>query len=162
VLRSLISPEQSAFVPGRPISDNILTNQEVAHSFDQRNFNGRFVLAKLDIERAYDGMRWEVINRVLGCFSFEAKFKKWINGCMRNPVSAMLVNGEPSNWFLSTMGLRQGCPLLSPYQFMLGSEMLSRLVSRHERAGLIKGFRPTMKAHSTSIMSQSNKDYEKK
>ena len=62
MLRSLVSPEQSAFVPGRSISDNILTAQEVAHSFDQRNFNGRFVLTKLDIERAYDGMRWEVIN----------------------------------------------------------------------------------------------------
>lgn len=55
VLPDIISPFQSAFVPGRHIHDNIITAFEIVHSIRARHSvdDPRLVL-KLDISKAYD------------------------------------------------------------------------------------------------------------
>jgi hypothetical protein len=49
VLPSLISPAQSAFIPGRWIAENQLIVQEILHSFKTRRVQGGFVAMKLDL-----------------------------------------------------------------------------------------------------------------
>lgn len=55
IIADIISPLQSAFVPGRLISDNTLVATEVAHFLhsSRRGGDGSFSL-KLDISKAYD------------------------------------------------------------------------------------------------------------
>lgn len=55
VLREFISPNQSAFIPRRLITDNIIIAFEVLHSMDTR-MKGKdgFVALKLDMSKAYD------------------------------------------------------------------------------------------------------------
>lgn len=56
VIKKLISPFQTAFVPGRSIQENVIVGQEVLHSMkSKRKRKGLFAL-KLDMERAYDRM----------------------------------------------------------------------------------------------------------
>lgn len=59
ILPLIISPLQSAFVPGRMISDNTLVTSEVAHFMHnlRRKTEGFFAL-KLDISKAYDRLEW--------------------------------------------------------------------------------------------------------
>lgn len=66
ILPQIISPLQSAFVPGRLISDNTLVATEVAHFMHKlrRQSEGFFSL-KLDISKAYDGLEWPVLEAVL-------------------------------------------------------------------------------------------------
>ncbi|GJT08973.1 hypothetical protein Tco_0843435 [Tanacetum coccineum] len=52
-LKSLISPNQSAFVPGRSISDNILFTQELMHNYHLDRGSPRRAF-KVDIQKAYD------------------------------------------------------------------------------------------------------------
>ena len=54
VLPSLISPAQSAFIPGLWIAENQLIVQEILHSFKIRKVQGGFVTMKLDLQKAYD------------------------------------------------------------------------------------------------------------
>ncbi|GJY33801.1 hypothetical protein Tco_0418270 [Tanacetum coccineum] len=59
-LKGLISPNQSAFVLRRPISDNILLTQELMHNYHLDR--GTPICAfKVDIQKAYDTVDWEFL-----------------------------------------------------------------------------------------------------
>ncbi|GJW00222.1 ribonuclease H-like domain-containing protein, partial [Tanacetum coccineum] len=58
-LKGLISPNQSAFVPGRSISDNILLTQELMYSYHLNHGSPRCAF-KVDIQKAYDML--ELVN----------------------------------------------------------------------------------------------------
>ncbi|XP_073054082.1 uncharacterized protein [Primulina eburnea] len=53
VVERLVTPNQSGFVPGRMISDNILLAQELTHSLTLPTRGGNVIL-KLDMAKAYD------------------------------------------------------------------------------------------------------------
>lgn len=55
ILLDIISPQQSAFVLGRLIIDNILISYEVLHSLSTKlKDKERFMTLKLDISKTYD------------------------------------------------------------------------------------------------------------
>ena len=101
---SLISPEQSAFVYGRRISDNILIVQEILHSLEQALKRKALMLAKVDMERAYDRLNWDYLLSVLQLMNFPPTFIAWIAACITKPKFAVLVNGAPFEWFHYSVG----------------------------------------------------------
>ncbi|XP_062021202.1 uncharacterized protein LOC133737713 [Rosa rugosa] len=66
LLQNFISPYQSAFVPGRLISDNSLVAYEIAH-FLKRRRDGKvgFGALKLDMSKAYDRVEWPFLEAIL-------------------------------------------------------------------------------------------------
>jgi hypothetical protein len=61
-------------------------------------------------------------------------------GCITSTTYAILINGEPTNFFNSGRGLRQGCPL-SPLLFILVMEGLSLALKRSQDEGLLTGIK---------------------
>ncbi|KAJ0986468.1 hypothetical protein J5N97_004824 [Dioscorea zingiberensis] len=57
ILPSLVGKEQSAFVGGRSIFDNILLTQELTHSLEFDTQTNPMMLIKMDMEKAYDLIR---------------------------------------------------------------------------------------------------------
>lgn len=60
----LISPNQSVFIAGRRIMDNILLAQEVIKDYGRNGGNPRCTI-KLDIKKAFDSVNWQFILNVL-------------------------------------------------------------------------------------------------
>lgn len=65
VLPSIISPAQSSFVPGRQITDNIVIVQEVVHTMKTHRNGKGLMMLKLDLEKAYDKVRWDFLQDTL-------------------------------------------------------------------------------------------------
>lgn len=56
----MISENQSGFLKGRIITENILLTQEIVQGIKIKNLGGNVVL-KLDMTKAYDRMSWSFI-----------------------------------------------------------------------------------------------------
>ena len=71
LLQQFISPSQSAFIPGRLISDNSLIAFEIAHFLKRRREgNQGFGALKLDMSKAYDRVEWDFIEGAMLKLSF--------------------------------------------------------------------------------------------
>ena len=65
LLDKLVSPFQSAFIPSRSIHDNILLSHEIFHKFKKCKGKTAWLAMKLDIEKAYDTLKWDIIDKCL-------------------------------------------------------------------------------------------------
>ncbi|PKA50046.1 integrator complex subunit 11 [Apostasia shenzhenica] len=98
-LPKIISPNQTGFVPGRGIVDNILLAQEVFHTI---NFDGkgRNIALKLDMEKAYDRVEWNFIIKMLNKFGFSNNFCNLINNLISNVWFSILINGRSTGFLI--------------------------------------------------------------
>ena len=138
VMSLVISQSQNAFVEGRQILDVVLIANEAVDSTLRGKEKG--ILCKLDIEKAYDHIRWDFLLKMLERMGFGSKWIRWINWCISTATFSVLINGSPSGFFRSFRGLRQGDPL-SPYLFVIGMEALSCLLKRAVEGNFISGCR---------------------
>uniref|UniRef100_A0A2N9HS98 Reverse transcriptase domain-containing protein n=1 Tax=Fagus sylvatica TaxID=28930 RepID=A0A2N9HS98_FAGSY len=139
ILPRIVSPWQGAFVPGRLIQDNTIIAQEVVSSMKKSTAKDGFMAIKLDMEKAYDMMEWSFLLHILKLLGFCDKWIELIRECISSPSFSVLINGSPHGMISPSRGLRQGDPL-SPFLFILGTEVLSRILITAEENHLFKGF----------------------
>ncbi|KAL5544312.1 hypothetical protein UlMin_008096 [Ulmus minor] len=89
---------------------------------------------KIDLEKAYDRVSWEFVEKVLMAFGFSPIWVKWVITCITSGTMQLMLNGSCFQDFTPKIGLRQG-DLLSPYLFILCTEVLSQLIMRKVESG---------------------------
>ncbi|GJZ43372.1 hypothetical protein Tco_0590627 [Tanacetum coccineum] len=131
-LKDFVSPNQSAFVPGRSIADNVLLTQELMHNYHLDRGLPRCAF-KVDIQKAYDTVDWDFLRKVLIGFGFHSRMIGWIMECVTTTSFSISINGSLHGLFKGKRGLRQGDPL-SPYLFTLIMEILTLMLQRGVRS----------------------------
>ena len=83
-------------------------------------------------------INWYFLRLVLLQIGLSLEATNWIMGCISSPNFEVLVNGEPTNFFKRSIGLRQVCHF-SPILFLVIVEGLSKLIIKEKEDGVLEG-----------------------
>ncbi|KAJ4767870.1 RNA-directed DNA polymerase (reverse transcriptase)-related family protein [Rhynchospora pubera] len=147
-LKGVISHEQNAFMKGRNIVENIIVVRETLQSFKQKNFKQPAFMLKVDVSKAFDKIEWDFLAKAMIYLNVPLNMVNLMLSCYRRAQVSLTINGKRDGFIIPTRGLRQGCPM-SPYVFIMAMEMLSRLMSKTQREGNLKGIKL---AHSSPVI----------
>ncbi|KAL3844844.1 hypothetical protein ACJIZ3_002247 [Penstemon smallii] len=138
LLQKFISPNQTAFVEGRNINENSLISQEIMHYLHKRKGKKGYLAIKVDLSKAYDRVEWELLKVILHNLGVCHRFINLIAQCISTCSFSFLINGSPFGFLKPSRGIRQGDPI-SPYLFIIYTELLSRLLLKEEASNNFRG-----------------------
>ncbi|CAM8960205.1 unnamed protein product [Rhodiola kirilowii] len=139
MLPAIISESQSAFMPGRLISDNILAAHELFHFIKTRNKQkGGFFVLKLDMNTTYDRVEWDFLEAMLLKLGFPEVWVKCVMTRICSVRYAVRVNDTISKDVWPERGIHQGDPL-TPYLFLICIEWLTTKLSELQNMNKIQG-----------------------
>lgn len=94
----------------------------------------------MDMSKSYDRIEWGFLRAVLCLLGFHKTWIEWVMECVKTVTYSFLINGSLKGKVSPSRGLRQGDPL-SPYLFILCTEVLSGLCKMGEEDGSLPGVR---------------------
>jgi hypothetical protein len=133
LLPGLIHHNQSGYIPGRNISENIRSILDIMEYTKVKKLPG--LLLFIDFEKAFDSLEWDFLEKCLEKFNFGPDFRRWVHIFYNDVQSCVINNGLSSHYFHIKRGVRQGDPP-SPYLFVTAVEILAIAIRNQEN---IKG-----------------------
>jgi hypothetical protein len=121
-MQSSIGSEQTAFLPGREIGDNIMFTQLLAAALDATDLPAGLV--SLDIEQAYDSVDREALYAIMRAKGADDGMVQWVRLLLRDTRAMAKVSGHISRPRTWKAGVRQGCPL-SPLLYLFVADALA-------------------------------------
>ncbi|XP_074271511.1 uncharacterized protein LOC141595442 [Silene latifolia] len=119
-LADIISENQSAFIKGRDIVDNIFICQDLVRLYNRKACSLRTIM-KVDLRKAYDSLDWSFIEDMFRALGFPDKLVNRIMVCVTTPTFTLALNGSQFGYFEGKRGIRQGDPM-SPLLFTIRIE----------------------------------------
>lgn len=111
-LNAIISKNQSAFVPGWAITNNVLITHEVLHFLKKSGEKKHCSMAvKTNMNKAYDRVEWEFLRLVFERLRFDDKWTNLIFQYISTVTYSYLINGSAHGLVKPHRGIRQGDPL---------------------------------------------------
>lgn len=135
VILQLVHQNQYGFIKGRTIQDCLAWAFHFLHICHKSK--KEIVILKLDFEKAFDKLEYEVILQVLKHKGFPAKWIDWIHNILSTVTSLVLLNGILGKSFRCRRGVRQGDPL-PPLLFVLAADLLQSVINKAWQAGVLK------------------------
>jgi retron-type reverse transcriptase len=113
------------------------------------------VLFKIDLEKAYEKVNWDFLQKTLRMKGFDPKWCEWIKKYIEKGSVGIRVNDDIGHYFQTEKGLRQG-DLLSPILFNIVADMLAILIARAKEDGQVAGLIPHLVDVGVSILQYAN------
>ncbi|GAA0171456.1 hypothetical protein LIER_25481 [Lithospermum erythrorhizon] len=141
VMPTIISDTQSAFMPHRLTTDNILLTYEVHHDIKHKKSGKEYFMSiKLDMLKAYDRIGWNFLCIMLIRVGYSSHWVTLIMNYMESVTYSLLIFGDQVIYITPGRGLRQG-DLLSSYLFIICTKGLISLLKEACSTGELKGIK---------------------
>lgn len=135
LIHSMVDPDQTGFLPGRRISENIVYAADLLRACHLRK--APTVIFKIDFRKAFDSVNWLSLLMILSARGFDNRWCGWIHSILSTGHTSVLLNNVPGDWILCRNGLRQG-DALSPYLFIIVADVLQRMTQAASAAGRLQ------------------------
>lgn len=150
-LDDLIGEEQSGFMPGRNICNNI---RLILDMIDYNDYisDDSFVLF-VDFYKAFDTISHQFMFKAIQVFGFGDRFLRAVNTLYKDCNSSVGLAHGTTPRFDIHRGIRQGCPL-SPFLFLLVTEIMSLHIKKSSFKGITavdREFKLSQLADDTAI-----------
>ena len=107
LLQDIISPSQSAFIPGRMITDNAIIAFECLHAIqNSSSAQTNFCAHKLDLSKAYGRVDCAFVEKAFLKLGFHSIRVRWIMSCVSSVCFSICFNGVLTDSFAPTRDLR--------------------------------------------------------
>ncbi|GKB72880.1 reverse transcriptase [Tanacetum coccineum] len=94
-MHCIISPQQSAFIPGRLIQDCMIVANEAFHCIRNKKKGEQKVMAlNLDLNKAIDRVEWDLLMETCRKLGFEDKWCSWVLVCISSYEMDFMINGD--------------------------------------------------------------------
>lgn len=133
VIGSVVGPTQAYSIPGRDISDVLLSLKYV---LSQMHSTGG-IHVSVDFSKAFDRVEHGFLFSVLGKLGFGSGFIDWLRLLYMSAVSKVKVNGSLTDCFPLKRSVRQGCPL-SAFLYSLVAEPLAAMLYRETQVSGVR------------------------
>jgi hypothetical protein len=97
IAKKIVSPSQTAFIPGRNIMEGVVVPHEMIHEIYRKKMN--WVILKIDFEKIYDKVNWDFLQQWLRMKGFSNKWCHWINQFMCKGSVRIKVNENVGRYF---------------------------------------------------------------
>ena len=157
-LETAIGPQQSAFLPGRLIDDNIRTIQGLI-ARERLRGEGLGILF-LDQEKAYDRVSHKFMWRALRRLGIPRKFITWIKLLYKDARIRPFINGFMGPEIRVQCGVRQGDPLSCPLFLVIIEGLACAIMASTITGKVVNGvpLKTTMYADDTTVILQSQEE----
>ena len=136
VLPEFVLSEQTGFMQGRHLHDNVRRTMDIIAHVNKSN--DRAVIISVDYEKCFDRIEHASIFAALKFFNIPDEFIKWTQLFFNDLKICTQNAGEISHFVSKTRGINQGCPI-SPLCFNVVGAVLALLIKTNEK---IKGLKP--------------------
>ena len=134
-IQSMVHHDQAGFIPKRSIFNHICLTKVMIKYAEAMETNGAIIA--LDQEKVYDKVNHQYLWKTLEAFNVPAPLHNTVRSLYENASTTVAINGELSDRFKVTRGVRQGDPL-SCFLFTLAIEPLACMIRNSPE---IRGFK---------------------
>jgi hypothetical protein len=161
VLDKLISYDQCGGLKGRSTFSNIRSTLDIINYTNSNQKPGYAIF--LDYHKAFDSINWNFIYNILKNMNFGETYISYIKTLYQDIQTAIINNGNLSEFFSPTRGIRQGCPM-SGNLFVLVVEILACAIRDNPKIRGIKigttEFKISQYADDTCIFVEDQNSFQ--